>query len=245
MVHARSDRRWIGIAILFAVALVVAVGQRPALAADPVARPDSYSTPANTVLNVAAPGVLANDTDADNDPLTAGMPTSPSHGKLLLNENGSFTYTPAAGYTGTDTFTYMAHDGTGGMVVATVTITVGSGGGGGTSPALSVNDVSVTEGSAGVTKTAVFTVKRTGDTTGSSTVKYSTANGTATAGSDYTAITNKTITFAAGVTTMKVKVKVTGDNVKESNETFSVVLSSPTGATVADGTGVGTIVDND
>ncbi|MEN3314264.1 MAG: hypothetical protein V7605_498, partial [Acidimicrobiaceae bacterium] len=113
------------------------------------------------------------------------------------------------------------------------------------SPALSVNDVSVTEGSAGVTKTAVFTVKRTGDTTGSSTVKYSTANGTATAGSDYTAITNKTITFAAGVTTMKVKVKVTGDNVKESNETFSVVLSSPTGATVADGTGVGTIVDND
>ncbi|HEX3393234.1 MAG TPA: Ig-like domain-containing protein [Acidimicrobiales bacterium] len=235
-------------AILFAVALVVAVGQRPAFAAAPVTQPDAYSTPAGTTLKVAAPGVLANDTDPDGDPLTAGMPTNPSHGTLVvLSETGAFTYTPAAGFTGTDSFTYMAHDGTGGMTTGTVTITVGSGGGGGggTSPALSVSNVSVTEGSDGVTKTAVFKVTRTGDTTGTSTVKYSTANGTATAGSDYTAINNKTLTFAAGVTVMKVKVKVTGDNVKEANETFSVVLSSPTGATISHGTGVGTIVDND
>ena len=56
--------------------------------------------------------MLANDTDADGDPLTAVLVTGPSHGTLTLNANGSFTYTPAANYNGTDTFTYRANDGT-------------------------------------------------------------------------------------------------------------------------------------
>ena len=60
---------------------------------------------------MAAAGVLANDTDADRDPLTAVVATRPAHGTLTLNANGSFTYTPAAGYVGTDSFTYMANDG--------------------------------------------------------------------------------------------------------------------------------------
>ena len=47
---------------------------------------------------MAAPGVLANDTDPDGDPLTAVLVTGPSHGTLTLNANGSFTYTPAANY---------------------------------------------------------------------------------------------------------------------------------------------------
>jgi hypothetical protein len=90
----------------------------------PVAVDDAYATDFETALNVAAPGVLANDTDADGDALTAGMPTEPANGTLVLNADGSFTYTPDAGFSGNDTFTYMAHDPDGGMDTATVTITV-------------------------------------------------------------------------------------------------------------------------
>jgi plastocyanin len=123
------------------------------------------------------------------------------------------------------------------------TVVVG-GGGGGTST-LAVKDARVTEGAAGTTKSMVFTVTRSGSTAGTSTVKYATANGTATAGSDYTAVSNKTLTFAAGVTTMKAKVKLIGDNVREPDETFSLNLSAPVGATISDGMAVGTIVNDD
>jgi VCBS repeat-containing protein len=90
----------------------------------PVANNDSYSTPANTPLTVAVPGLLTNDTDLDNDPLTAVFVTNPTNGTLTLNPNGSFTYTPAAGYSGLDSFTYQANDGTANSNTATVTIGV-------------------------------------------------------------------------------------------------------------------------
>ena len=90
----------------------------------PVANPDSYNTPANTALNVGAPGVLGNDTDADGDPITAVKVANPAHGTVTLNANGSFTYTPAAGYSGPDSFTYKANDGTADGNTATVSITV-------------------------------------------------------------------------------------------------------------------------
>ena len=59
---------------------------------------------------MAAPGILANDTDPNGDALTAVLVTNPSHGTLTLNANGSFTYTPTAGYTGPDSFVYRARD---------------------------------------------------------------------------------------------------------------------------------------
>lgn len=90
----------------------------------PVAANDSYTTLANTTLTVSAPGVLSNDTDADGNPLTAVKVTNPAHGTLTLNANGSFTYTPAAGYVGSDSFTYKANDGTADSNVATVSIAV-------------------------------------------------------------------------------------------------------------------------
>ena len=90
----------------------------------PVAVGDSRSTNEDTVLNVAAPGVLANDTDVDGNPLTAALVSGVSHGTLTLNPNGSFTYTPAANYNGADSFTYRANDGTANSNIATVTITV-------------------------------------------------------------------------------------------------------------------------
>jgi large repetitive protein len=90
----------------------------------PVANNDSYSVQSDSALNISAPGVLANDTDVENDPLTAVLATQPGHGAVTLNSDGSFTYTPAADYFGNDTFTYRANDGQLNSGVATVTISV-------------------------------------------------------------------------------------------------------------------------
>jgi len=65
-----------------------------------VAVNDNYTTAEDTTLNVAAPGVLANDSDVDGDTLSAILVSQPAHGSLTLNSNGSFSYTPAANYTG-------------------------------------------------------------------------------------------------------------------------------------------------
>jgi len=91
----------------------------------PVAHDDSYGVTKNDALTVAAgSGVLANDTDVNGDSLTAVLVSGPAHGTLVLNANGSFTYTPAAGYTGADSFTYKANDGQLDSNVATVSLTV-------------------------------------------------------------------------------------------------------------------------
>jgi hypothetical protein len=90
----------------------------------PVAGTDTYSTDENTLLIEPAPGVLGNDTDTDGDTLSAVLVSSPSHGTVTLNADGSFTYTPAAGYSGPDSFTYKAGDGAASSEPATVTITV-------------------------------------------------------------------------------------------------------------------------
>ena len=90
----------------------------------PAADDDAYTTPEDTPLTVIAPGVLANDTDAEDDPLTAAKLTDPAHGTVTLQADGSFVYTPAAEYSGTDSFTYKANDGHGDSAPATVTFTV-------------------------------------------------------------------------------------------------------------------------
>jgi VCBS repeat-containing protein len=90
----------------------------------PVAVNDSYNTQTDTALTVAAPGVLSNDTDVEGNTLTASRLTNPSHGTLSFNSNGSFTYTPSTGYTGSDSFTYRANDGSANSNTATVTLTV-------------------------------------------------------------------------------------------------------------------------
>jgi VCBS repeat-containing protein len=90
----------------------------------PAAAPDAYSTAEDTPLTVAAPGVLANDSDLDGDALNAALVSGPAHGSLTLNADGGFTYTPAADYNGNDSFTYRASDGTLQSGPATVTIAV-------------------------------------------------------------------------------------------------------------------------
>ena len=90
----------------------------------PVANNDSYSTNQNTPLSISAPGVFANDTDPDEDQLSVSIQAPTSNGSIVLNANGSFTYTPNNGYVGPDSFTYVANDGTVNSNVATVNITV-------------------------------------------------------------------------------------------------------------------------
>src|SRR4029079_1632698 len=91
----------------------------------PVAVADSYSVNEDATLTLAAAtGVLANDTDADLDALTAIKVSDPAHGSVTLNSNGSFTYTPNANYNGPDGFTYKVHDGTVDGNTVTVSITV-------------------------------------------------------------------------------------------------------------------------
>jgi hypothetical protein len=90
----------------------------------PVAVGDAYSTDADTTLMVKAPGVLSNDMDGDGNGLTAVLDTDVMSGTLALNADGSFDYTPDAGFVGEDGFTYHANDGLDDSNVATVTITV-------------------------------------------------------------------------------------------------------------------------
>ena len=91
----------------------------------PVAVADNYTTNEDQTLHVNANnGVLANDTDANTDPLTAVLVTGVASGTLTLNPNGSFDYVPAAGFSGPVTFAYQADDATTRSNAVTVTITV-------------------------------------------------------------------------------------------------------------------------
>ncbi|HEY94331.1 MAG TPA: S8 family serine peptidase [Dehalococcoidia bacterium] len=111
-----------GWGIVDACAAVSLVGDSPNN--QPVAANDGYTTDEDDILNVTAPGVLANDTDIDGNSLTAVQVSDPSNGTLSLNADGSFSYTPDTDFNGIDNFTYMANDGMINSNTATVTITI-------------------------------------------------------------------------------------------------------------------------
>lgn len=90
----------------------------------PVAVGDAYGTQQDAPLVVPAPGVLANDTDADGDPITAIKVSDPANGTVGLSATGGFLYTPAQGFVGVDTFTYRAYDGDAYSKTVTVSINV-------------------------------------------------------------------------------------------------------------------------
>ncbi len=110
-------------------------------------------------------------------------------------------------------------------------------------PSLSINSVSMKEGT-GSGADAVFTVKLSKASGAPVTVHYASLNGTAVAGSDFDQ-TSGTLTFAPGQTTQTVKVHVTGDSLSEANETFQVLLTDATNATIRTSTGKGTIKNDD
>ncbi len=109
-------------------------------------------------------------------------------------------------------------------------------------PTLSIENNSITRGDSG-TKTLTFTVSRTGDTTGVTTVDFATSDGTSPVGSDYVA-TNGPLPFLAGETSKTVSVTINGDTVAETDDTFRVMLSNASGAslTLIDGSGLDTAV---
>jgi chitinase len=110
-------------------------------------------------------------------------------------------------------------------------------------PSLAVSDVTIGEGNAG-TRTATFTVTLSAASSQAVTVAYATGSESASAGSDYDS-TSGSLTFAPGQTSETISVLVNGDRLPEPNATFYVNLSSPTNASIADGQGVGTIVDDE
>jgi probable HAF family extracellular repeat protein len=110
-------------------------------------------------------------------------------------------------------------------------------------PTLTIGDVTVTEGNTG-TRSAVFTVNVSAGSSETVSVNFATANGSASAGSDYQAAYG-TLTFAPGETSKTITVLVNGDRIGEPNETFAVNLSNPTNATIGDAQGVGTITDDE
>ncbi len=201
---------------------------------DPVANPDSASTSAGTGVNIP---VLANDTDIDGGALSISAVGAAANGTTSIVGDQA-RYVPNAGFSGTDSFTYTVSDGAGGSASSTVTVTVGA------PPTLSIDDVSLAEGNAGNTA-FVFTVTQSAVSGVATTVNFATADGTATtADNDYLANTG-TLTIAAGATTGTITVQVVGDVVNEPNETFFVNLSGAANATIADGQGTGTIVNDE
>lgn len=110
-------------------------------------------------------------------------------------------------------------------------------------PSLVVSDATLVEGDAGNTQ-MVFTVTRVNANSQSTTVQFSTSNGTATAGSDYN-LTQGTLTFLPNETTKTVSVPIIGNLTAETDETFFLNLSNPSNATIADGQGLGTITNDD
>jgi Calx-beta domain/RTX calcium-binding nonapeptide repeat (4 copies) len=110
-------------------------------------------------------------------------------------------------------------------------------------PTVSVEDFSLAEGSSG-SQPALFTVNLAKASPLRITVAYATANGTATAGTDYTA-TSGTLVFAPGETSQSVDVAVLGDTAVEPDETFTLTLSNPVNATLGTATATGTITNDD
>ncbi|WP_180181482.1 Ig-like domain-containing protein, partial [Acinetobacter sp. YH01021] len=152
----------------------------------PVASDDTYNTAFNTPV---ALNPLANDSDADGNPLTItainGVPLTPGsaqqintpNGVVNIDAQGNITFTPNAGFTGQESFSYSISDGQGGSATATETINVSA------APTAAVNSVSQYEGS-----DLIHTVSLTGDSNSATTVTVTLSNGTATLGTDTTTV---------------------------------------------------------
>ena len=154
---------------------------------------------------------------------------APWNGKLANGQSASFGFQATTGAAGS-AVTGLQLNG-----VANTTPTT-------TPPGVSVAGVTAAEPSATGTAQAAFTVSLSKASTTPVTIGYATANGTATAGTDYTATTG-TLTFAPGVTSQKINVPILADTAVETAETFTVTLSKPTGATITTATATATITN--
>ena len=160
--------------------------------------------------------------------LSAPIPLNPAGQAVFTTSSlGAGSRTVVAEYSGTANFSPSQ-----GSVVQIV------------NPSLSISDVTILEGNLNLAP-AIFTVTLSSASNLPVTVKFATANGSATAWLDYVPRPLTTLTFPAGVTTKTLSVLVVGDLFDESAEQFVVNLSAPVNATLADAEGIGTIEDND
>ena len=203
---------------------------------------DEAVTVATTVTVAAAAGT---DTDASDftlssaNTLTIAAGNTTSTGTVTITGLDNALDEPNKSVTVSGT---VSHNGVATPTAKTLTITDDD-----PAPMLSISSPSVTEGDSG-SKNLTFTATLSAASGRQVTVQYADAGtGTATSGTDYTAITAATLTFAAGTTSQTFNVSVTGDVLDEANETVKVRLKDPVNAAVSTtaGTGTGTITDND
>ncbi len=180
------------------------------------------SVPAGTTLQLSA---RFGDTPVPDSNWT-GYVALPSSGTMLSQTSRYVQYRAIFGGDGTST-----------PVLENIAFTSSSSG-----PAISVDDVNVSEGDTGTTP-AVFTLRLSTPLSVPVSVSYATANDTATT-ADYTT-TAGTATFNPGETTVTVSVPIKGDVLTEANETFFLNLSNPVNASISDPQAVCTIVEND
>jgi len=112
-------------------------------------------------------------------------------------------------------------------------------------PSVAISDTSLVEGGPGTTSMAAFTVTLSAASSSPVSVTATSADGSATAGTDYQALAPTVVTFAPGQTLQQVQVPVTGDAAHEGNETFALSLSAPSRVTIADRTATATIIDDE
>ena len=156
---------------------------------------------------------------------------------LCTNAQGSPVHSGDTFPGGPTVVTCMATDASGNVSRNSFTVMVKA------QPTIGINDVKIVEGNSGTTN-ALFTVSLSAPTTQIVTVDFATADGTATAGSDYVAASG-TLTFNPGETTKPLTVLVNGDVLYEPDETFVVNLSNPANTTIVKGQGIGTILNDD
>jgi len=181
---------------------------------------DIYNTISGLPFSVdALAGVLSNDSGSEGSVLTTSLVNDPSHGALNLNADGSFSYSPEAGFAGTDNFTYRAFDGTSFSTPTNVAIAV--------SP-ISVSNPSVVEGNTGAQQIE-FSIQLEQPLLTDLVLNYQTLDGTAKAGEDYVAA-NDSVTIPAGQTEATIQVAINGDTDLETDETFTLAITPQGGA---------------
>ncbi|HEY3026764.1 MAG TPA: Ig-like domain-containing protein, partial [Pyrinomonadaceae bacterium] len=198
----------------------------------PLAIDDSYNTAGNSTLTVPVPGVLGNDTDVEGNALTAILVSSASNGTLSFNPNGSFTYTPHSNTSGTDSFTYRANDGSADSNVAAVTITVTAAPT--PTPTPTPATVQFSQSSYSIVEACTslpVTITRSGDISGTATVEYQTADGTATRTMDYNFAAGR-LSFAPFETSKTIYLLINDDAKIEGTEELTISLSNPSGGTL-------------
>jgi hypothetical protein len=263
--EAVMKRGVIFLALLFAVILQIGCGgggggdgganppSEPTISIASASVNEGDSGTTNLTFTISLSAVSTNDVTVDyatsNGSATAGSDYTATSGTATITA-GSTSTTVVVSISGdtsvesNESFTLSLSNASGAtLATASATGTINNDDGTPPQPNLSVNDASVTEGDSG-TVNMTFTLSLSAASGSDVTVNYATSNGSATAGSDYTAA-NDTAMISAGNTSTTVSVSVMGDSTPESDETFTLTLSNASGATLVTATATGTIINDD